>query len=530
MAPPSSTPADSERARWGALVVVVLLAAAWRGWLGTHYAGWEESDYGNLAMIEGVRAGHFLHYDMNHMPGYYAAAAVVHAVVGDAVVAGRTVALVGGLGALAGSVWLAHRLGGALAAGLTAVWLILQPEFALYAASTLREPLYSLGLIGFVVGLVVRRPVWAGLLGALAFSVRFDALLILGAAAALHAWRDRRPLRTWLLAVAPIVIAAAGWSVYCRIDHGTFAFWSHAVAVNVETGLGAEAEQPMDWVLAGVGVAGRLVGWLLPWRLGWGVWAAALGVAILTPWSRPGPVRTLAATAAMATGFWAAVGFVGQHDPQHNLYWKWMMPLVPLLVPLGAVGWAGLWRRSGTRRGLVAAGLGLVVVQAGASHLRETHRQVALSQELYAPQVALGRWIEAEVPPDVPLLLDNIPACWVDRRPHDRTLVSWFDVPVAPGDVAGLGRWLDETGVPWVLWFREDWTQAPRIAPALAEGGVVSAGAVELVERSREDSYGWILYEVRGPGIPIHAGTPPPPVDLGPRPSPAPLAPPEDSQ
>ena len=116
---------------------------------------------------------------------------------------------------------------------------------------------------------------------------------------------------------------------------------------------------------------------------------------------------------------------------------------------------------------------------------------------------------------DVPLLVDNIPACWIDRRPHERRLVSWFDVPVSPGSDAEFASWLRDEGIPWVLWFREDWTQAPRIAPFLAEGGRVELFGVELVERGREDSYGWILYEVRGEGIPLHDGGPPPTGDLG---------------
>ena len=96
------TPATTSPRSWtplrGAVGALVVAAVLWRLWLGTHYAGWEESDYGNLAMIEGVRAGGFLHYDMNHMPGYYALSALVHTVVRDAVLAGRTVALLGGVG------------------------------------------------------------------------------------------------------------------------------------------------------------------------------------------------------------------------------------------------------------------------------------------------------------------------------------------------------------------------------------------------------------------------------------------------
>ena len=516
MAADSPDPTPRRLATPVGLAVLCGVALAWRLWLGGQYAGWEESDYGNLAMIEGVRAGGFRHYDMNHMPGYYALSALVHVVVENAMVAGRTVAMVGGLGAWIGSTWLAHRLGGPLAAVLAGAWLLLQPEVALYSATTLREPLYALALVAFVAGLVSRRPWLAGLAGAVAFSVRFDALLILAAATLVHVWGARRPVATFVRVLLPICLSALAWSVYCRVDHGTFAFWSHAVSVNVETGLGAESERPLDWILAGTDVSARLIGWLLPWRMGWGVWLGAVGGLVTTSWIRPSPLRPLAATALMATGFWAAVGFVGQHSPEHNLYWKWMMPLVPLLVPLAAVTWADGLRRAGARRALVGVLLGVTSVQAWAAHLNETHRQVALSQELYAPQVALARWFEVSVPVEYTVVVDNIPACWINRRPHERSLVSWFDVPVPPGDQQVLGDWLRSERIPWVLWFKEDWTQAPRLAPALAEGGVHYMGGVELVERSREDSYGWILYEVRGEGIPEHDGPPPPPVDLGP--------------
>jgi len=101
-----------------------------------------------------------------------------------------------------------------------------------------------------------------------------------------------------------------------------------------------------------------------------------------------------------------------------------------------------------------------------------------------------------------PLVLDNIPACWIRRRPTERKMTSWFDVPVRPGDASGLGEWLDAEDIGWVLWFRESWTQAPRIAPFLADGGRWHAGGVTLVETEREDEYGWILFRVDQPAGP----------------------------
>ena len=96
----------------------------------------------------------------------------------------------------------------------------------------------------------------------------------------------------------------------------------------------------------------------------------------------------------------------------------------------------------------VLAVAGLVLAQAGASYARETGRQLALSAELYQPQLDLARWVEDEVPASTPLLLDNIPACYLDRQPHDRTLHSWFDVPVEPGDEAGFDETLVLGGPP----------------------------------------------------------------------------------
>lgn len=503
---PPSVPSDADAVRrppllpWWVVVAGATAAALWRLWLGESYAGWEESDYGNLAMIRGVLDGGFLHYDMNHMPGYYALGAVVLAIVDDAVVAGRVVSLVGGVAAWAIAVRLADRLGGPLAAALTGVLLLVQPEFALYAASSLREPVYAAFVLASLWTALGRRPLWAGAWAGAAFLVRFDAALVLGAVFVVRALgrglsRDQRLRR--LQALLPLVATAAAYSIYCRVDHGTFAFWSHAVQVNVETGLGAEAEAPGAWVANGLRVVAGLGAWLLPWRIGWGIWAGALAALVLTPWDRPSPERTAALYGGALLGFWLAVGMVGQHDPVHNLYWKWMLPLVPVLVPLGAVAVVRAARRLGPRWGMGL--VGLVAAQALLSAATETRRQVELSAALYAPQRELGRWFEEQVDADVPLLIDNIPACWLDRRPHGRSLHSWFDVPVEPGDGAAFARWAEQEELGWVLWFREDWTQAPRVMPELAAGIPWSAGDLHLVPVAREDDYGWILYEVVRP-------------------------------
>ena len=97
------------------------------------------------------------------------------------------------------------------------------------------------------------------------------------------------------------------------------------------------------------------------------------------------------------------------------------------------------------------------------------------------------------------MVVDNIPACWIRRRPNEHRMVSWFDIGPENAGEAAFAEWIRDEGVEWVMWFREDWTQAPRVAPFLAQGGRWSSGNTVLVERDREDGYGWIWFEVVDP-------------------------------
>ena len=481
------------------MTVALLLGAMWRFWLMPRYAGWEESDYGNLAMIQGVLSGGFLHYDMNHMPGYYAAAALVHAVVDDAVLAGRFVSVVGGLVALGIATFLAGRLGGIRAAWVAGGLLVIQPEFALYAASTLREPLAAAFVLGVLYCLSKERLGLAGCLASLAFLVRFDYALVLGPVLAIHALGRSGKSTRLIFGLLPLLLTICLWSMYCRFDHGTWAFWSHSVAVNVETGMSAEAEVPGEWWLNGAGVSSTLLGWVLPWRLGWGVWLGLVWFALRSVIGPHGLRRTMALQGLLMLGLWAGIGFVGQHDPSHNLYWKWLCPIIPVVVPLAAVGMWELIDRSTAvfGRGTGRALLLLVMGQAVFSNLKETERQRLRSEEWYRPQLNLAQWVEAEIPVDEVLVLDNIPACWIRRHETEREMISWFDVPASGGDEQAFATWIKTHDVRWVLWYREEWTQAPVVAPFLADGGTWRHDGVELVERLREDGYGWIWFEVQ---------------------------------
>ena len=48
------------------------------------------------------------------------------------------------------------------------------------------------------------------------------------------------------------------------------------------------------------------------------------------------------------------------------------------------------------------------------------------------------------------------------------SLTSWFDVPTTTEIDY---RWIFTNDVDAVLWFAEDWTQAPKVAPFLENGG-----------------------------------------------------------
>ena len=140
-------------------------------------------------------------------------------------------------------------------------------------------------------------------------------------------------------------------------------------------------------------------------------------------------------------------------------------------------------------------------MQAIFSHVVETNRQIERSKELYKPQVEMANSLEQQYPTGH-LILDNIPSCWLGRRAHDMNLTSWFDVPTTTE--IEFANWISTNDVDAVLWFSEDWTQAPKVAPFLQNGGIWKmntsrrpSSEVELIEVSRDNSYGWILFKRR---------------------------------
>ena len=481
------------------LVAGLLIAAgAWRAVLSTRYFGWEESDYGNLAMVRGVLESGFTHFDMNHLPMYYGLSALVMAVVGDAVVASKAVSMVAGMLTVAATVVLGDRLAGRGVAWTAGAVAVFQPELALYAASSLREPVYAAAVVSCLVMLTRERLAWASIFAGVAFLTRMDAILTLGPALMIHALgRPSRVLRV-STALGPLVLFVLAWAFYCSVVHGTWEFWGHSVAVNIETGGTELSPEQQGWTQGGLAVSFALLTEVLPSRIGW---ALAFGLVIGLfgiPWRRHDARRTVGIAALSLLGFWLAIGFTAQHEPGHNLYWKWLHGVLPPIIVLGTIG---VWRigeqlnRLGGRIPVAIASV-FAVLQAGHAFAKETQRQVDLSAQLYKPQLDLARWIESEIEVPVPLLVDNIPGCWIDRQEHGRELHTWFDVPVEPGDREGFAAWLREEHIGYVLWFQEEWTQAPVIAPWLGAATAHHLDGVILVPLREEPEYGWIFYRV----------------------------------
>ena len=139
-----------------------------------------------------------------------------------------------------------------------------------------------------------------------------------------------------------------------------------------------------------------------------------------------------------------------------------------------------------------------VLVSPFPSFFNETRYQLERSEQWYRPQLDLSRWMEDNLPPETGVLVSSIPEVWLKRQNPVLRVFSWWLLPdrARQGGREGFGAFLKKEGIRYVLWFEEDWTEAPTIAPFLGEGKDAEAGPVTLLSLDREDGYGWILYGV----------------------------------
>ena len=169
-----------------------------------------------------------------------------------------------------------------------------------------------------------------------------------------------------------------------------------------------------------------------------------------------------------------------------------MYPLVPFVSFCGVFV---LWRLSRDWVWRAKASFWVVILFGTmVPQYQESHRQRERAERLYSPQIRLATFIEEQAPKDRLLLVDNIPERWINRKPNSFRIISWHDVPVASSNPMQFARWIQENDVWCVLWFKEEWTQAPKLAPFLAAGTQWKQEEVVLTPHSKEEDYGWIFY------------------------------------
>ncbi len=484
------------------LVGMLALGLAWRLFLAWRFYGWEEDDYGNLARSFAVAHGGLSELAVSHLPLYYLVNAGLIRIFGHAEVVCVGTSMVCGLIAMGLAMDLARRVAGARAELLTGLVLLIQGEFALYAATSLREPMYTaLGLAG--VWLLVRgRTVWAGVFMACTMLVRADAMLTFWAGyLLLTVPRKRATIKPFLAGAACLIAVLVGWSVWSKPETGSWLFFAPQLYANLDFG---GLEEGLSWSVflrQGVEVCVGLVTHVLPRKVGWPLLLAALWAVTLVArrrlWDRA--AVAVALFFALHMGFWLGTGLCFQHGIEHNLYWKWLYVSVPFLTLTAVFGLDDLVerlddRRAGLGKILLAAALAWFVVCAAL----ETRFQIRRADDLYYPQVELARWIEAEIPPGEALIVDNVPRSYLNRRHHGYVLLSWFDIEdeIKPGSRFQFDALLGKEEVVYALWFREGWTRAPTVAPFLSVPEPVELYYYRLEPERWDDAYGWIWWQV----------------------------------
>lgn len=503
-------------------LVLFFAAVAYRLVLAPRFYGWEEGDYGNVMMVREVMDSRFTWFRTAHMPGWYSMAALPRLLIDSP----RSTALAMtmlfsafnvGLVAL-----LARKLVSASAAWLVGLWLVFQPEMALYGASTLRSPVYaSIATLGLAGLIYARRESGFGFT-ALAFLTRMEGFFTLFPAALWAWWRDLgRGARGLMMPLAILGGVSLGWQLYVTVGQGEqqLFVWG-PLDVNVAQ-VGDTDFDLVARVKQGLQASWWLITWTLPRKIGW-AWWLLMGLGAFALWTgttRPGG-RTVLAFAGCGLAFWLAEGFLTLHEPNHNLYWTWLLNTLPFLALAAAAGWGWVERR-------IAAGplrtIAWVAVAASATpfFVSETDYQMTRAERWYRPQLEMCTWLEEETPPGTGVLVSSIPEVWLKRRPSDLRIYSWWTLPDAvrpepprpPVPPAEFAQFLADEEIDYVVWFSEEWTDSAKIAPWMMTGQNMTVGPIGLtaiaIDPLPPEGYGWILYLVTQTGRPQPKVPPP---------------------
>jgi hypothetical protein len=521
------TPPWTERwTAWHAAFLLGLISLIYRNGLRSIYFGAEEEDYGNLGLILGTLQSGFTYIETQHMPLFTSLAAAVTAITADAEAGGEVVALVSGSLAVATLTWIGWRWLHPATGLLAGLFFTFHPDAALHAATPLRISTFVFLCLAGIALVGERRPVRGGLLLSLAFLTRFEvAFTLLPALVLLTSVRRTRgnAIGTGLLATA-----VGGWALYYRSVEGTYRFWGDVVTRTTD-GAASMLHPGTVWGVM-TGMLPEHLGYLLAIAVPFGAVAIARSHG-----KHQEHRRWLLLCGASVVGFFCLTILLSSYAPDHNLFWKWSVSSLPFLllagsqafVLLGSAVWSRLRETDALRPShltplalTLALGLGSVA----ADYVDVTRSQLKRSAQWYGTQVHLMGWIEAEYPPDVILVADNIPATWLSRIENDRHVIRWSAEPTEhppslderPSWVpSGLSRsefgsWLIEKQVSLVIVFAENNRGSLTKAPWLADLIPQTLGAAQLQPIAREDGYGFIAWQVRGIGAPEHPSELPP--------------------
>ncbi len=494
---------------------LVVAAIAYRVLLAPRFYGWEEGDYGNVMMVREVIDSNFTWFRTLHMPGWYTLAALPRLVVDSPRLTALAVTMAFSVVNVGLVALLARKLVSPSAGWLVGIWLVFQPEMALYGASQLRSPVYaSFATLGLAALLWARRDSGFAFT-ALAFLTRMEGFFTL-LVPALWSWMQDagRGLRGLLMPLAILGGVVIGWQVYVTVGHGErqFFVWG-PMSINAASAQATDDSLTL-WLKEGGDTVWWLLTWTLPRKIGWAWWLlmAIGGVALWRGSARPGG-RTVVAFAAFGMAFWLGTGFLAHHEPNHNLYWVWLLNTLPFLALVAAGGWGWLERRIEGRRLRVAAWLA-ILVSAAPFFASETDYQMTRSERWYRPQLEFCTWLEENAAPGTGVLTSSIPEVWLKRQPSDLNIHSWWTLPeevrpqgdqppVAPEVFAAF---LERERIDYVMWFSEEWTDSAKIAPWMMTGENMTAGNLGFTAIVQDplppEGYGWILYLVTQRGRP----------------------------
>jgi len=536
----------------------VVLGLLWRLRLSGIYYGWEEGDYGNIMMIREVIDSGFTWFRTAHMPGWYTLGALSRSLADDARTSALALTMFFSLFNVGIATLLTRKLLGSSAAWLVGGWLAFQPEMALYGASTLRSPVFtSVAFAGMAL------LVWGhGRLGfiatGLAFLVRMEGFFTLYLPALWAQGRDQgRAGRSLLVPLAILFGVVLGWQAYISEVHGEGFFVLGPLGINFAGETEGEGLALLPWLADGGRTIWGLLHWTLPRKLSptWIALALLGSYALLRGIARPGG-RVVLAYAGFGLAFWLGEALLAQHhvnpqaqamapcgilDPEHNLYWVWLLHVIPFLALLAGAGWVWLERRM---LGLPPLArhftLAVVILSALPSFINETDLQVTRSARWYRPQLDLSTWLETQTPPGTGILTSSIPEVWLKRQHTEpdpscdsgngrvycwrrkdtgQRIFSWWTLPTSRGEmvpkqvVAGSEEseefpseqdflsFLAAEEISYLIFFEEGWTDARRFASFLESGDDLEAGGLRFTVLDSDQpmascGYGWRLYGV----------------------------------